>query len=125
MKALTICQPYALLIVTGIKRVENRTWPTRYRGPLLIHAGKSKAWLDEVDDLTTGKCERIDYDETTGRIFDFGALVGVADLVDCIQVGDAPVPCKGAQGLWECDDFLVPYNARLSEPCKVAKDETQ
>jgi hypothetical protein len=44
-KALTICQPYAELIARGEKVIENRTWPTSYRGPLLIHAGKSREWL--------------------------------------------------------------------------------
>lgn len=39
MKALTIKQPWASLIAAGIKDVENRSWPTLYRGPLLIHAG--------------------------------------------------------------------------------------
>ena len=40
MKALTIKQPWASLIIYGDKDVENRSWPTSYRGPLLIHAGK-------------------------------------------------------------------------------------
>ena len=44
MKVITICQPYAELILLGEKRVENRTWPTNYRGTIGIHAGKSKAW---------------------------------------------------------------------------------
>lgn len=69
MKALTICQPYAHLIAIGQKRVENRTWPTRYRGPLLIHAGKSREWLD------VQPCSDMD----------FGSVVAVADLVDCID----------------------------------------
>lgn len=88
MKALTICQPYAHLIVTGEKRVENRTWPTRYRGPLLIHAGKSKAWLTEEDGMyyPDGKPRKIDHDEATGKVFDFGALVGVAELVACLHI---------------------------------------
>lgn len=51
MKALTICQPYAALICLPStdwrhKRVENRKWFTSYRGPLLIHAGKSRDWLE-------------------------------------------------------------------------------
>ena len=45
MKALTICQPYPHLIMLGEKPVENRTWATSYRGPLAIHAGKSRQWL--------------------------------------------------------------------------------
>jgi hypothetical protein len=40
MKALTLTQPYATLIAIGAKRIETRSWSTRYRGPLAIHAGK-------------------------------------------------------------------------------------
>ena len=38
MKTLSVKQPHATLICAGIKRVENRTWSTDYRGRLLIHA---------------------------------------------------------------------------------------
>jgi hypothetical protein len=40
MKALTLTQPYATLVAIGAKRIETRSWRTRYRGPLAIHAGK-------------------------------------------------------------------------------------
>lgn len=41
MKALTLTQPWAALVALGIKRVETRSWSTRYRGPLLIHAAST------------------------------------------------------------------------------------
>jgi hypothetical protein len=41
MKALSIRQPWATLIVLGMKTVENRSWVTNYRGKLLIHAAKT------------------------------------------------------------------------------------
>ena len=40
MKVLTIKQPWATLIMQGNKRFEFRSWQTKYRGDLLIHAGK-------------------------------------------------------------------------------------
>ena len=40
MKTLSVHQPWAHLIVTGVKNVENRTWYTQVRGTVLIHAGK-------------------------------------------------------------------------------------
>ncbi len=40
MKVLTIKQPWATLIMQGDKRFEFRSWQTKYRGELLIHAGK-------------------------------------------------------------------------------------
>lgn len=41
MKAITIKQLFASLIVAGLKEYEFRAWKTRYRGEILIHAGKS------------------------------------------------------------------------------------
>lgn len=40
MKAITLTQPWATLIAIGEKRIETRSWPTHYRGPLAIHAAK-------------------------------------------------------------------------------------
>jgi len=40
VKALTIRQPWAWAVVFAGKDVENRSWQTSYRGPLLIHAAK-------------------------------------------------------------------------------------
>lgn len=87
MKALTICQPFAHLIVLTdddprAKRVENRRWQTNYRGPLLIHAGKSREWL-ELDDTGTRDEE---YDIPLADMT-FGAIVGIAQLVGCVQLG--------------------------------------
>jgi hypothetical protein len=46
MKALSLTQPWASLVVAGAKKLETRSWPTYYRGPLLIHAfeGISRVW---------------------------------------------------------------------------------
>jgi hypothetical protein len=52
MKIISIKQPWASLIVHGLKDVENRTWPTRYRGPLLIHASQ------RADDTSATDIER-------------------------------------------------------------------
>lgn len=40
MKTLSIRQPWAWLILHAGKDVENRDWPTKVRGPILIHAAK-------------------------------------------------------------------------------------
>ncbi|HET7675662.1 MAG TPA: ASCH domain-containing protein [Gammaproteobacteria bacterium] len=119
MKALTICQPYPHLIALGEKRVENRTWYTRHRGELAIHAGKSRSWL--ADDIADKYQEMV-----------FGAVIAIAQLVDCVEYGPkafarypwleshvhaggpfcwilddvqpiVPVYCNGHQGLWNFD----------------------
>jgi hypothetical protein len=73
MKTLTVCQPWAWAIVHGLKRVENRSWATHYRGPILIHAGKSRlpAELPEAPDNLV-----------------YGAVLGGVDIVDCVPVDD-------------------------------------
>ena len=92
MKALSIRQPWAWLIVNGHKDIENRSWRTRYRGPVLIHASQgvktreyataynlihsallgSGIQLPHIDDLQTG------------------GIVGVATITDCVEQSDSP-----------------------------------
>lgn len=38
MKVISILQPWASLIVHGHKKIETRSWNTKYRGEILIHA---------------------------------------------------------------------------------------
>jgi hypothetical protein len=51
MKALSVKQPHATLICAGVKRVENRTWTTSYRGRLLIHASGDMHSYPDLDCL--------------------------------------------------------------------------
>ena len=119
VKCLTVCQPWPWGIIHGQKRVENRGWPTKYRGPIAIHAGKSKAWLQ--DTLPDGT-------KVPLRELEFGKIIGIVDLVDCVpvdQVADDPfaygpwcwvladprplahpIPYKGQLGLFEVPDNL-------------------
>jgi len=84
--ALSIQQPWAWLIVNGHKDVENRIWSTRFRGPVLIHAGK-RIDRDCLDDWRNGWHPaggngpglQVSPPET----FPCGGIVGVADIVDC------------------------------------------
>lgn len=84
--ALTVHQPYAWMILeadpmadgaAALKPIENREWRTDYRGPLWIHAGKSRDWMRQgLADLA-----RLGVDPP-GE-FVFGALVGLVELIDC------------------------------------------
>ena len=76
MKTLTIKEPWATLIVDGYKKYEFRSWKTNYRGKILIHAGMSL----ESDNLKRFK----NYNLTCSK----GAIIGEADLVDCIKVDE-------------------------------------
>ena len=110
MSALTIKQPWAWAIIHAGKDIENRDWITRYRGPLLIHAG---AKLHDYRQLPRGVKAPLEEDMT------FSAIIGVVDLVDVVEKSRSkwfmgsygwvlrnpqtlrkPVPCTGRLGLW-------------------------
>lgn len=74
MKTLTIKQPYASLIIAGIKEYEFRTWKTNYRGKLLIHAGKT---IDEKA-IEKFKCYNLKYPT--------GCIIGEVTIVDCVKI---------------------------------------
>lgn len=40
VRALSLLEPYATLIAISAKKIETRSWQTKYRGPLAIHASK-------------------------------------------------------------------------------------
>lgn len=76
MKTLTIKQPFATLIVEGLKEYEFRTWKTNYRGEILIHAGKA------VDKKAMKKYEYL------GLEYPKGCIIGKATITDCIKIDD-------------------------------------
>lgn len=86
MKALSIRQPWAWAILDGHKRVENRSWSVNYRGPLAIHASQSRRDLEGPTQRLAGMGIEVPKPES----LDFGALIGVVELVDCVLLADAP-----------------------------------
>ncbi|MER7361839.1 ASCH domain-containing protein [Nonomuraea wenchangensis] len=132
MKAITVRQPWAWAIATGRKPVENRTWTTRHRGLLAIHAAARWAGPDALRDV----CDLADCHVSDVRVTDkhLGAIVAVVDLVDVctamLTPGDTcgcgpwamgghahwrvvnprplavPIPCKGRLMLWDLSPEL-------------------
>lgn len=100
MKVLSIRQPWAFLIVQSIKPVENRTWATSYRGPVLIHAGKTPARRDPLVDFVHKEIRADGIDPTK---LDRGGIVGMATLADCVEYYDD-------------DWFFGPYGFVLADP---------
>lgn len=115
---LTIRQPWLHAILFFGKDIENRSWSTAYRGPLLLHAALKAEWLDRFP--SGAEVPMIDYD--------IGGILGMVDLVDCVPDTHArarqsvwsdlsgngfcwvlsnprvllnPFPCRGALGLWK------------------------
>jgi len=76
MKAISIRQPWAYLVVAGVKTIENQTWTTDYRGAVLIHAAV------ETDREARRQLRRLDV-EVPGELVR-GAIVGFAELVDVV-----------------------------------------
>jgi hypothetical protein len=121
VKALSIRQPWAWLIVNGYKDIENRTWPTRFRGRVLIHASKgmTRAEYEDVEDyLMFGDAESM----TAIRLpeqanLERGGIVGVATVADCIRPQDrlSPWHMEGQFGFHLIDIKPLPFL-----PCKGA-----
>jgi len=70
MKALSIRQPWASLIAIGKKTIETRTWPTNYRGKLLIVSSKI------ID-------KNIPYRHFLELGLPLGKAIAIVELVDC------------------------------------------
>lgn len=75
MKVITIKQPWATLIALGYKKYEFRSWNTKYRGEILIHAGKSidTKYLYILKELGIKK-------------YEVGQIIAKAILTDCINI---------------------------------------
>lgn len=102
MKALTLHQPWATLVALDVKTIETRSWATKHRGPIAIHAGVSAKALDyfcweadhcgEVDECLLPLADRVrGEDMPRGRMravhnLPLGAVVATANLVDCVPM---------------------------------------
>ncbi len=74
MKVITIKQPFATLISEGLKEYEFRTWKCKYRGDILIHAGKS------IDKKAMEKFKDLDLE------YPLGCIIAKAKMTDCVLV---------------------------------------
>lgn len=128
MKALSIKQPWASLIVKGaplfksvdngdgtshvefdkviFKDIENRNWPTQHRGRIYVHAPKREddfietmKWLGSHIGLAPFACMLLESPQYSPR----GCIVGEVDIVDCVTESKSP---------W----FVGKYGLRLTNP---------
>lgn len=104
MLALSIRQPWASLILKAGKNIENREWPTKYRGRILIHAAKGMTRAEHEDAIAFA-VEAIKADprnvgaarKTTLRDLGFafedlprGGIVGSVEIVACVTDSASP-----------------------------------
>lgn len=80
--ALSVKQPWAALLVAGLKSIEVRTWATRVRGPVLIHAST------RADPRPEGWA-LIATPELRARASRRGGILGTATLADCVKYDTA------------------------------------
>ena len=110
MRTLSIRQPWAWLIVNGHKDIENRDWATLYRGPLLIHAGKTmtQAYHREVAAAVHAELgiEIPSFDDLQR-----GGVVGVATLKGCVRESSSPWFNPGGFGWLLRDARPLPFYA--------------
>ena len=113
MRALSIRQPWAWLVVSGHKDVENRTWATRFRGRVYVHAGKLPMAAGSFP-------EQEEYVRRAGiwipEDLPMGAIVGEAEIVDCVAASESPWFC-GPYGWVVAGAALyerpIPYRGKL------------
>lgn len=125
MKAISLWQPWATLLVHGIKRHETRSWAAPHWGPVIIHA--AKRWTQQQRKF----CQHPKVAEAIRRagymnaeLLPRGGLVGVVEVVNCVRDTAPPSELEGLLGefgpgrfVWICDKHrafprCVPWRGR-------------
>ncbi|MHB1420747.1 MAG: ASCH domain-containing protein [Bacillota bacterium] len=96
MKAISLLQPWASLKAVGAKKIETRSWSTKYRGPFAIHA--SKKFADEQKKLCMEepfysalsyagyKANRSVVNDRVRIDLPVGLIIATCRLVDCVRI---------------------------------------
>jgi hypothetical protein len=102
MKALSVKQPWAWLICAGYKDIENRNWPTTFRGKIYVHAPKfwENCFADDIYQQYASILEAkgLPYDDfiewwrrenprTDGLL---SGIIGEVDITGCVEASDSP-----------------------------------
>lgn len=91
MKAISLWQPWAQFMALGLKVNETRSWYTRIRGPIAIHAAQRRLDKDGRKLL-----DRVEFMTDDHIHLDYGAIIAVVDLrgvhlTDSYSIPDGPV----------------------------------
>ena len=98
--ALSFTNPWPYFLINGFKLIENRNWPTRYRGPFLIHASKQfdADWKQQPRSnqvviprsieqrIIANRLPLEIFEQMPSQIEDYpaGGIVGTATITDCV-----------------------------------------
>lgn len=94
--ALSIRQPWAWCILHCGKDIENRSWPTRFRGTIALHAAQGLTVAEYEDCLAAVHAISEQHPFPCGttmppiRDLQRGGIVGTVDIVDCVSQSDSP-----------------------------------
>jgi hypothetical protein len=112
MKIISIRQPWASLIVTGgknvltgaieLKDIENRTWSTSYRGPVLVHASL------RADAITADEIERR-FGLRMPSELPHGGVIGLIEIVDCVRPHPSRWYAPGCYGFVLANSRPLPF----------------
>lgn len=83
LHAISIRQPFTWLVLAGIKDIENRTWRTKYRGRIYIHA--PSVWDKSGAKKFSKYGVPDDNDQGWPLGLGFGGIVGSVEIVDCVE----------------------------------------
>ena len=114
---LSVRQPWAWLIIHAGKDIENRTWPTRFRGRVLIHASKGmtrREYDEAMNWVVLNSRLPLNFHEPQFDELQRGGIIGEVEIVDCVTESKSP---------WFMGEYgFVLRNARALEfePCKGA-----
>lgn len=118
MKALSIKQPWAWLIIHGGKDIENRSWRTKFRGRFLVHASSGctkKEWANAVYFALNAGLIKHPAEVPPINELEFGGIIGSVELVDCVDTSHSPW-YMGQKGFVLSDPkplAITPYKGRL------------
>ncbi len=145
MKVISIKEPFATLIMSGKKKIETRSWKTKYRGELYIHASGKALAKEYLDNPYV-------FSLISGLDMNYGNIICKANLVDCVYMDEkfleeikkdekeyslglyelgryawifedivpiCPIPAKGRLNIWNCD-----FDKVLTEEHKIDDERT-
>lgn len=126
MKALSIKQPWASLIVHGIKDIENRTWKTNFRGRIYVHASGKPA-NEPYQIFTDDQWKSIEEKRHDFFVFhsytELSQIIGEIEIVDCV-INHSSIWAEKTEGVTAGNQFFYKkpiYNWVLANPVLYEK----
>lgn len=126
LKAITVRQPWANAIIQGWKSIENRSWPTKVRGTIAIHAAQ-KSEDKEFFEFVRGRGleDQVLLDDVSAKGLPRSAVIGLVDIADCVTSSASPwfegpfgfiltnprplrpIACRGALQIFDLDPLVT------------------